>query len=148
MLATLRLLLPALIPSWRFFDSVRPSPRIEFALFDVSNTRDIEWHAFQAHVPHLPLSAMLKRLFWNPDWNDYLYSMSCAARLLDEPTRAREEALLRRVATAAQRSERARDTRSPKSIRVRIVVLKREGDRITRELMYLSAAQPLRSDDA
>ena len=28
----LRLLLPALIPSWRFFDVIAPSPRIEYAL--------------------------------------------------------------------------------------------------------------------
>ena len=32
MLHGLKLLLPALIPSWRFFDTIAPSPRIEYAL--------------------------------------------------------------------------------------------------------------------
>ena len=32
----IRLLLPALIPSWRFFDVVAPSPRIEFVLLETA----------------------------------------------------------------------------------------------------------------
>ena len=36
MLQTVKLLLPALIPSWRFFSTIAPSPRIEFALLDAN----------------------------------------------------------------------------------------------------------------
>lgn len=30
-LNSFRLLLPAIVPSWRFFDEIAPSPRVEYA---------------------------------------------------------------------------------------------------------------------
>ena len=36
---TLRLLLPVLIPSWRFFSAIAPSPRVEFVTLAKEDAR-------------------------------------------------------------------------------------------------------------
>jgi hypothetical protein len=47
MLQTLKLLLPALIPSWRFFDTIAPSPRIEFTLLKTAQDASGAWREFR-----------------------------------------------------------------------------------------------------
>lgn len=85
MLSTFKLLLPALVPSWRFFDFIAPSPRIEFALFNDQDAQIGEWQAYRPRPPHVPFSQMLRRMFWNPWWNETLYITSCADRLVGAP---------------------------------------------------------------
>ena len=76
------LLLPALIPSWRFFKDVGPSPRVQFRALE--NDQTGAWQDVMARPAHVGLLQMLGRLFWNPDWNAYLYSVTCAERLVCE----------------------------------------------------------------
>lgn len=76
---TLSLLLPALIPSWRFFKSVEPSPRIEVCVQSAAGWGD--WRESHPRPAHLGLGAMLKRMLWNPQWNADLYLVSCAERM-------------------------------------------------------------------
>ena len=49
MLQTLKLLLPALIPSWRFFDTIAPSPRIEFTLLKTAQDAPGDWRVTYAN---------------------------------------------------------------------------------------------------
>lgn len=86
MLQTLKLLLPALVPSWRFFDAVAPSPRIEIALLETEQSVATQWQVFRPRPAHLSLGSMIKRLFWNPEGNESLFLISCAERLMEHPT--------------------------------------------------------------
>jgi len=85
---TLQLLLPALLPSWRFFDWIAPSPRIEFSVGD-----DV-WVEFQPRPQSLSLSQSITRLFWNPQWNDFLFTSSCAERLMQNPKEHSERQII------------------------------------------------------
>jgi len=82
----LKLLLPALIPSWRFFDVIAPSPRIEFALLETTQEIPDNWQEFRPRPTTLSMRNLLKRLFWNPRWNESLFLVSCAERLMENPT--------------------------------------------------------------
>ncbi len=83
---TLKLLLPAVIPSWRFFDIIAPSPRIEYVLLETPDTAAENWREFRPRPATLPPTKMLARMFWNPHWNETLFLVSCAERLMSHPT--------------------------------------------------------------
>ncbi len=97
MLPSLKLLLPALIPSWNFFDEIAASPRIEYALLRAPGD-SCEWREFRPRPPHVSFPAMLARLFWNARGNETLFVVSCAERLLAEPTAHSQDEIFRRIA--------------------------------------------------
>ncbi len=97
MLQSLKLLLPALIPSWNFFDVIAPSPRIEYALLSSPDAAP-EWREFRPRPQRVSATAMLSRLFWNPRRNEDLFLVSCAERLVDQPTAHSEDEIFRRIA--------------------------------------------------
>jgi len=113
------LLLPVLLPAWRFFQTIEPSPRIEV---DV----DGEWVEARPRPLHVSWRAMLARLFWNPTWNETLYLTSCSERVLeDRRAHARAEILARLKAS-----------------RFRLVEVQREGDGLVRETRLTSDDPP------
>lgn len=138
-----RLLLPALLPSWRFFDTVAPSPRIQFAVLDREDEPEPNWRAFRPHPDHLSLGAMTRRLFHNPRWNESLYMVTCAERLLEQPSQFREEEILRRIANAIERGEIESGTTHPRFVRFRILVIERLAGRINQRVMFTSAPSGL-----
>lgn len=79
MFRLIRLFLPVIFPSWRFFRAVEPSPRIEVLRGGV-------WVEALARPGRLPIWRQLGRLFWNPGWNRYLYSVSLSERMVVEPS--------------------------------------------------------------
>jgi len=83
---TLSLVLPVLIPSWRFFKAIEPSPRVQWALLADGEGTDAVWHEFRPRPQAVTLWAMVARLFWNPLWNDTLFVVSCAERIAEQPT--------------------------------------------------------------
>lgn len=74
----LRLLLPILFPSWRFFNSIGPSPRLMLQ-FDAG-----PWTEYCPKPAKIPFTERLTRLFYNPEGNRVLFVHSCAVRLFDE----------------------------------------------------------------
>ena len=78
MLRLAGLLLPALIPSWRFFDEIAPSPRIEVA------TGDGGWVPLATASPQPGILPAIGRLFWNPDRNEALFLVSLAERVIHD----------------------------------------------------------------
>jgi hypothetical protein len=80
MLRLVQLLLPALIPSWRFFKDVGPSPRLQVRLTE-GGTKG-PWRDAMPQRARLRLGAAVRGLFRNPDWNEYLYLISCCERLV------------------------------------------------------------------
>ena len=138
-----RYLLPAVVPSWRFFDYIAPSPRIEFAIAAAVDDPAMRWREFRPRPAHLRVAAMLRRLLWNPVWNESLFMVSCAEKLLDKPSTRRETELLTRIAAAIARGETGERVNGPTYLRFRIVVLKREGEQISRRIGFVSPAQRL-----
>src|SRR6187402_3359239 len=97
MLQTIKLLLPALIPSWRFFDTIAPSPRIEFTLLQSVQGVAGDWQEFRPRPSSLAVHEMLVRMFWNPRWNETLFLVSCAERLLTAPTEHSSHEIFNRI---------------------------------------------------
>jgi hypothetical protein len=79
MLKTISLILPVLIPSWRFFKAVEPSPRVQWAADGGA------WHDYRPRPERIALARIVRRLVWNPDWNEALYMVSLAERLTLAP---------------------------------------------------------------
>ncbi|NBC37744.1 hypothetical protein GTZ99_14405 [Novosphingobium sp. FSY-8] len=144
-LAGLRLLLPAIVPSWRFFDGVSASPRVEYALSHGADDPAPVWHPFRPRAAVVPWWRMLLRLFWNASWNEGLYLVSLAERLL-QGADARtidhsQRELFLRVARDLHRHGRIEGA---DHLRIRIRLKQRgQGEQVDSTLAYLSAAQPL-----
>lgn len=137
MLVLLKLLLPALAPSWRFFDSIGPSPRIEYALTQTPQDEPADWRELRPRPAVLTFRDMLRGLFWNPDRNESLFLTSCAERLLAAPTaHSREEIEARLVADLAPDA-------AP-YVRWRIVTIQRQGARLAKDVAYASPVRRAR----
>ena len=75
------------------FPAVGPSPRIQWAFA----SGDATWHELRPRPRVVSATSMLRRLFWNADWNDKLFMVSCAERILDNPTPHSIEAIRQAV---------------------------------------------------
>lgn len=137
MLQALKLMLPALIPSWNFFDVIAPSPRIEYALLTSPTDASGVWREFRPRPDRLSLPAMLGRLFWNPRWNETLFLVSCAERLVEQLTAHGEDEIFRRI--AADLAHRSDGAALPPWLGFRLVFLSRAGDAIRREVLFQPA---------
>ncbi|MEX0304425.1 MAG: hypothetical protein AB3N24_18545 [Leisingera sp.] len=126
MLNLIKLLLPALMPSWRFFKAVDPSPRVEWALLESETAEPGAWQEFRPRPQHLSLVAMAKRMLWNPRWNEGLFLVSCAERLTLTPTEHSKQEILRRIASELNRS--LPDADKPAYLRFRLVFIDRDAD--------------------
>lgn len=131
MLSTFKLLLPAVIPSWRFFESIAPSPRIEYAEFDSAQKQLDDWQVFRPRPKTLSIAAMLKRMVWNPEWNEDLFLMSCAERLIQNPTQHSEDEILRRIGAVLEPA-------SGCTIQFRLAFINREGETLEKHILYTS----------
>lgn len=136
MLQTLKLLLPALIPSWRFFDTIAPSPRIEFSLLQTTHDASGSWQEFRPRPARLAISRMLKRMFWNPRWNESLFLVSCAERLMTNPTEHSRQEILKRI-TAELKRNSIDATRTP-YLQFRLVFLSRNGAELQKHITFIS----------
>lgn len=122
MLSTLSLLLPALLPSWRFFDSITASPRIE-----CRTTAEPNWQEYRPRPSHLSTTQTLFRLLHNPDWNETLYLVSCCERILDTGCP--------HAITQIQASL-ARDTQNASGLTFRITLIQRHGETLTTNVAF------------
>jgi len=134
MLRTLHLLLPALIPSWRFFDVIAPSPRIEFRLLHDAETPADDWREFRPRPARLSFVHMLTRLIWNPAWNESLFLVSCAERLLDEPTEHSRLEIQRRIAVDVAHAT----PDAPPFLQFRLILIARDGAALMRSVAYVA----------
>lgn len=134
------LLAPALVPSWNFFDVIAASPRVEYALAGSRDALLEAWTEFRPRPQRLSLAVMLARLFWNPRWNESLFLVSCAERLVEEPTAHSEDEIFRRV--AADLAGRGGD--GAEWLSFRLAFLDHEGGR---EVLYQAAPRRLADID-
>ena len=162
MLAVISLLLPALIPSWRFFSDIAPSPRIEVCLLQaheasaVQSKRTSQWTAqWTAQLsaqwqdfrppPHtVSFAQMAARLFWNARRNEDLYFVSCAERFIVDRSPHCLAALERGIARGIVHGiGQCHDPAAHTHFRFRLVFLQRNGPKIVKDVEYVSAALAL-----
>lgn len=135
-LKTLELILPAIIPSWRFFDIIAPSPRIEFAQLKSATDTPDNWQKFRPKPAHIPARTMLKRMFFNPKSNETLFLVSCAERLLQNPTQHSAQEILKRITTDLKRS--GTDITKTPYLQFRIAFISREGETLNKYIAFTS----------
>lgn len=139
-----KLLLPALIPSWNFFDVIAPSPRIEYALLRSMGDGAGDWRAFRPRPERVSPVTMLARLAWNPRWNETLFLVSCAERLTDRPTQHSEDEIFKRIAAdLAHEPSLGREDIERPWLCFRLVFVSREHDAIVSEVLFQPAPRRL-----
>lgn len=139
-------LLPALIPSWRFFDSIGPSPRIDYALFGQGEDLAFaSWQEFRPRPPRLSFAQMLLKLFWNPIWNETLFLVRLAERIMEGETDFPAREIHRRLTLAlTPRESSAQGADNAPLLAFRIRALSRDGEgRVHEDVVFLAAAQAL-----
>lgn len=138
----LRLLLPAIVPSWRFFDAVTASPRVDYALLTAPDRPAEQWYAFRPRTAVLTIGMMLRRLFWNPQWNEDLFLVSLAERLIGDSTPETDahsqRELMQRVARHLDRHAVCRRD-AYLQLRLRLVDRADPAEDLTSQIVYLSA---------
>jgi len=142
----LRLLLPALLPSWRFFDVVSASPRLEYGLLTAPDEPVARWQEFRPRPDVLTPGAIAGRMLWNAAWNESLFLVSLAERLMSATSSAdtiahSQRELLLRVARHLMREGRC----GPDDyLQIRLKMVSRAGpsDAISSDIVYLSSPYP------
>ena len=141
MIGAFRLLLPALLPSWRFFDLIAPSPRIEFALSRYHDEPVRDWTEFRPRPDKISLRKLLVSLFWNPLWNENLYLITCSERLLEAPDPFREAQIVSRIKDDLVSAGGLETFHH--FVRFRLVLVQRIGDRLEKSVAFASDVVPL-----
>ncbi len=139
MLKTLSYILPVIFPSWRFFKTIEPSPRVQWTLFSADDTAPEVWREFQPRPLTVAPVAMALRLFWNPDRNEELFVVSCAERIQQQPTDHSIAEIRRRI----QHSIEAMHVDTTDSLfQFRLVFVRRERTSLVEDVVFLSARFP------
>lgn len=140
MIKTLSLILPVLIPSWRFFKTIAPSPRVEWVLITKNGDMAQEWQPFRPKPLNVTVRQMIWRLFWNPQGNEDLFVVSCAERIAQTPTNHSIHEIQARIQRdlAAQRIEPNGQT-----VRFRLVFVHRDGASLAQGVLFVSDPFPV-----
>lgn len=136
MLQSFKLLLPALIPSWRFFDVIAPSPRIEFALLKTAQDTPQHWQEFRPRAERLSILTMLKCMIFNPQWNETLFLVSCAERLMQSGEGHSKQEILKRIKADLRRS--SVDSSTTPYFQFRLIFLSRQGAQMRKHVTFIS----------
>lgn len=140
MLKTCALALPALIPSWRFFQTIEASPRIEWTFLDTAREISTRWYPFRPLPETVTPLQMLCRLFWNPAGNEALYVVSCAERIaLADCPHATEQITARILRDVAKHPKNT----CLKLMQFRLVFVTQKGGNLSSDVVFVS--KPVRS---
>jgi hypothetical protein len=137
MYKTLKLILPVLFPSWRFFDVIAPSPRIEFTVLKTKNDTPYGWHEFRSRPIKLSFFEMLKRMFWNRQWNEDLFLVSCAEKIMSQPNDHSIHEIIKRIETQLRATQG--EFFEGSYLQFRLVFLYREGTEIKSQITFISS---------
>lgn len=132
----LRLLLPALFPSWRFFDVIGPSPRIEVALLQTPDDAGDDWRDVRPRAAGLGIDGYLRSFFFNPRWNETLFLVTCAEGVIRDESDHTVREIRDRL-----RADLNRPGAAP-WFRFRIALLSRHEGRVRRDVVFTSPAYP------
>jgi len=143
MLHILKLLIPAIAPSWNFFDIITASPRIQFALLESENEIPSQWIEFRPHPTHLTFLQMLGRLLWNAKWNETMFTIGCAERLLINPTKHSEDEILFHIYNDLKEMSSSIDFQNAAYLQFRIVLIERQGEELKQTIGFHSRIDTL-----
>jgi hypothetical protein len=101
----LKLILPVLFPSWRFFSAIGASPRLQIALLKTADEQPNLWREFRPRPARISLAQGLLRLLHNPQWNESLYLNSCAERIFEGASPFYQREILERIDQALAKGE-------------------------------------------
>ena len=132
MLRLVQLLLPIFFPSWRFFQSIEPSPRIQWTTGYGDQPPD-EWRMYRPRPDAITPAEMAQRLFWNPLWNEGLFLVTLSERLIREDSGFAAHEIGRRIQARVQ-------IPAGHNLWFRVIFLDREVSGITRHILYTSDA--------
>ena len=141
MIRALSLLLPVLMPSWRFFALVAPSPRIEYTFLPGPKGEAENWQAFRPIPNKLGLLETLERLVANSHWNDSLFLTSCAERYLQDASRRHYDYIVARLRDDLGASQVSCLTQ--RHFQFRIMLVYRDQDDIIEEEVHRSDILPM-----
>lgn len=136
---TLSFALPVMFPSWQFFKTVEPSPRVQWALLSDSEGAVPEWNEFRPHPLTVTPFQMVLRLFWNPYRNDTLFVVSCAERIQQFPDPHSINEIRRRILADLQKLPF--DT-PDKLLQFRLVFVHRGEAGLEHEVVFISDIAP------
>lgn len=138
MLRLVSFVLPVLLPSWRFFQSVEPSPRVEWACCHTSQ-KPLNWREFRPCRTRITPLQMVCSLFWNPSRNANLFIVSCAERIRQAPN---DHSI--GVIQAAVQSDIREGIIATTSdlIQFRLVFVHREDSQFVRDVVFVSDVFP------
>ena len=140
----LKLFLPVLFPSWRFFSSIGPSPRIAFALLQNENDEPVDWQEFRLKPTEVSFVKGLLHLFHNPAWNETLYINTCAERLFEGYSEMREQEIMRRILASISVGEIIAGS-NVRYVTYRISAVMREGQVISQPVTFIAKPELLKS---
>jgi len=146
---TIKLLLPALIPSWDFFESIAPSPRIQFSLLNSENQTNKPWIEFRPRPQSVSFITMLKRMLWNPCWNESLFLVSCAERIVGNSSSElilhSEQEILKRIKNdLVQKHQSLTATH----LQFRLLFVQRQDQELTEDIAFYSRIQTFASEES
>lgn len=133
----LKLILPTIFPSWRFFSSIGPSPRIQLAFLQHENDEPQAWQDFRPQPARLTLRQGLLRLLWNPQWNEALYINTCAEHLFADYSPMREGEIMQRLLAMLARGDISADQPMPYLV-FRISAVVRQQQTISQTVTFIS----------
>ncbi len=139
---SLQLLLPALLPSWGFFDHIQPSPRIQCQLLDAQQQPVNDWQEFRPRPQQLSLATLLRRLVWNARWNETLFMISCAERIAEHYTAHSENEILARIARD-WRNGHLQGPHTAHHLHFRLVFVQQQQQQLIDEVRFTSRSTPL-----
>lgn len=138
---TLSLILPVLMPSWRFFKTIEPSPRVQWRFLTDKNATTGDWQDFRPRPQAVTAVQMIVRLFWNPVWNDSLFVVSCAERIEQRPTDHSITEITQRIV-----ADNAATRMNPQErlVQFRLLFVHRDGADLVEDIVFVSdpVAQP------
>lgn len=135
LLQPIKLLLPALMPSWKFFDVIAPSPRIQFILLDRKKQPIANWQEFRPRPEHITTLQTLKRMVWNAKWNESLFLVSCAERIMDNYSPHSENEILNRIGHDFHNKTKAN------YLQFRLVFIQRKEELLEEKTLFTSRLQ-------
>lgn len=133
----LKLILPVIFPSWRFFSSIGASPRIQFAFLQNKIDEPTIWQEFRPLPASITFTEALSRLFWNREWNETLYMNTCAERLFDEYSLMREQEIMTRI-LATVHAGKIKPEPNSNFMLFRISAICRENHAVTQSVVFIS----------
>jgi len=142
-LKTLKLLIPALVPSWNFFDIITASPRIQYILMGANKEQLTDWQEFRPRPKHLSLMQMIRRMLWNANWNETMFAVGCAERLMSNPTKHSEEQIMKRIILDLENHQTVKELESILYVQFRLVYIERRYEILDEEVTYYSQLETL-----